>query len=116
LQKRDFVSSLIGKLSNYHISALNMYNIRFFSKVAFLCNICFLLAIIIQWVPHPLQGELIATTVILGYVFAAIVNLAVSSWIAILFFSGKLPQSDVPVWLIVANFLFLAPEIILLLR
>jgi len=93
-----------------------MFNIRFFSKVAFLCNICFLLAIIIQWIPHPLQGELIATTLILGYVFAAIVNLVVSLWIAILFFSGKLWQSAMPAWLIVANLLFLLPELILLLK
>lgn len=93
-----------------------MFNIRFFSKVAFLCNICFLLAIIIQWIPHPLQGELIAATVILGYVFAAIVNLVVSAWIAILFFSKKFSQSAVPAWLILANFLFLLPELILLLK
>lgn len=93
-----------------------MYNIRFFSKVAFICNICFLLALIIQWMPHPLQGEIVATTIILGYAFAAIVNLIINLWYGVLFFSGKLLNNSVPFWLIIANFLFLIPELILLLK
>ena len=93
-----------------------MYNIRFFSKVAFICNICFLLALIIQWMPRPPEGEAVATTIILGYVFAAIVNLIINVWCAILFFSGKLLNNLVPRWLIIANFLFLIPELILLLK
>ena len=103
-------------LAHYPISILTMYNIRFFSKLAFICNICFLLAVIIQWMPHPMQGEMIATTVILGYVFAAIVNLMINLWYAILFFSGKLLSHSVPRWLIIANFLFLIPELMLLLK
>ena len=105
-----------GKIMLFWAYFFIMPNIRFFSKVAFICNICFVMAIIIQWMPNPLHGELIATAVILGYVFAGIVNLIISFWIAILFFLGKLRQSGVPTWLIVANFLFLAPEIILLLK
>lgn len=93
-----------------------MFHIRFFSKVAFICNICFLFALLIQWMPHPLQGDLIATTVILGYVFSAIVNLIINLWCAVLFLSGKLLNNSVPVWLIIANFLFLIPELILLLK
>jgi hypothetical protein len=93
-----------------------MYHIRFFSKVAFICNVCFLLAIIIQWVPHRMEGEIVATTIIIGYVFAGIMNLVINVWCAILFFSGKLKSKSVPVWLLIANFIFLIPELILLLK
>ncbi|HXB42968.1 MAG TPA: hypothetical protein VNV85_02880, partial [Puia sp.] len=79
------------------------------------CNICFVLAILIQWMPSPLKGDIIATTVILGYLFAAVVNLVINIWCAILVLSGN-AKNAVPVWLMVTNFLFLIPELILLLK
>lgn len=93
-----------------------MFRIRFFSRVAFICNICFLLAIILQMVPHPPQGEMVATTIIIGYVFAVIVNLAVSFWLVVIFFSKKQLINSVPRWLIIINLLFLIPEAILFFK
>ena len=93
-----------------------MLHIRFFSRVAFICNICFLLAVIIQGIPRHLEGEVVSTTIILGYVLAVFVNATVNIWCGVLFFSGKLLNKSVPIWLLIANFLFLIPELILFLK
>jgi len=69
-----------------------------------------------QMMRHPPEGEMVATTIIMGYIFAGIVNLIINLWLAILFFSGKLSKQTVPLWLIIANFLFLIPELILFLK
>jgi hypothetical protein len=93
-----------------------MFNIRFFSRVTFICNICFLLAFVLQMIPHPPEGEMVATTIIIGYVLAVIINLTVSLWLIILFFSGRKLKNLVPLWLIIINFLFLIPDLILFFK
>lgn len=90
--------------------------IRFFSRVAFICNICFLLAVIMQMMKHPPEGEMVATTIIIGYIFAGIINLITNLCVAILLISKKLLHDTVPRWLIILNFLFLIPELIIFLR
>jgi len=89
---------------------------RFLSRVAFICNICFLLAVIMQMMKHPPEGEVVATTVIIGYVFAGVVNLVTNCWLTILLISRKQLNNTVPRWLIILNFLFLIPELIIFLR
>jgi len=89
---------------------------RFFSRVAFICNICFLLAVIMQTMKHPPEGEMVATTVIIGYIFAGIINLITNIWLAVLLISRKQLNNKVPRWLIILNFLFLIPELIIFLR
>ena len=88
---------------------------RFLSKLAFICNLCFLVTFIIQWIPHPPEGELVSTVIILGYVVAAVINVVVNIWYAFLLFSNKPLRNIVPVWLIIVNFLFLIPQLILFL-
>ena len=69
-----------------------------------------------QMMKHPPEGEMVATTVIIGYLFAGVVNLITNVSIAILFISKKLLRDTVPRWLIILNFLFLIPELIIFLR
>ena len=90
--------------------------LRVVSKLAFICNLCFLVAFIIQWIPHFPEGELVSNVIILGYVVAVIVNAIVNTWYAILLFSAKELRNIVPVWLIITNFLFLIPQLILFLK
>jgi hypothetical protein len=91
-----------------------MFNVRFFSRVAFICNLCFLMAVIMQMMPHPPEGEMVATTIIIGYLFAVIVNLGINFWLAVLYLFTKPLKNSVPRWLIILNFLFLIPELILI--
>ena len=62
--------------------------------------------------PEPPEGEMVATTIIIGYVFAVFINLTVNIWLAVLSLLKKKPGNLVPRWLIILNFLFLIPELI----
>ena len=86
--------------------------VRFLSRVAFICNICFLVASFTQWLPALPDNALTSDIVILGYVVAIIVNLVVNSIVLILLPFGKL--RSVPVWLLIVNGLFFIAQIILL--
>jgi hypothetical protein len=90
--------------------------LRFISKLAFICNLCFLVTFIIQWVPHFPEGELVSIVIILGYMVAIVVNVVVNVWYSFLLFSTKQLRNIVPVWLISINFLFLIPQLILILQ
>jgi hypothetical protein len=90
--------------------------LRFLSRVAFICNICFLLAILLLWMDHPPKGDLISLIIVIGFVLAFIVNLIVNISYGINLLLGKKPGNQIPAWLMVANFIFLLPELILLLK
>lgn len=88
----------------------------FLSRFAFICNICFLAATIIKWIPDPPTGELISAIVVLGYLVVVWINgLTVICYMILLFLRKPLKQL-VTIWLIIVNFLFFIPELILLLK
>lgn len=89
--------------------------LRFFSRVVFIFNLCFLAAIIIQRIPNPPQGEFISLIIVLGYPVAFFVNLTVNIFYATLFLSKRMPD-EVPRWLMIFNFLFLIIQLIFLLK
>ena len=87
---------------------------RFFSKIVFICNGCFIAAVILRWVEnankkkgnfdgaitlHPLES----TLVVLGY-GAIIVNFFFNLFVMALLLSKK--ELLIPKWIIWANFLF----------
>lgn len=93
-----------------------MQAVRFLSRVAFICNICFLLASFIQWLPHPPEGELISQLIVLGWLLSILFNTIVNIVIIVLFVFRRLRRAAVPVWLLIANFVFFVLQIILLLN
>ncbi len=90
--------------------------LRFFSRVAFICNICFLAALAILWMDHPPEGDLISLIIVIGFVFSFIINQIVNICYAINLLLKKPIRNFIPTWLMIANFLFLIPELILLLK
>lgn len=79
----------------------------FLSRVAFICNIFFLLAFSLKvsnWV-HNQDVE--STIVITGYFLAALFNPLVNLCYLVLFLIRKKFWQTVPSWLITANLLFL---------
>lgn len=92
-----------------------MKALLFFSRVAFICNICFLLAMLIQWMPNPPQGDFIKAIIVLGYIVAVVLNLLVNIWFVFLLFSTKSMRNQIPAWLVMVNFLFLIPQAIVYL-
>lgn len=95
---------------------LNMQLFRLLSRVAFICNVCFLVALVIMDLPHPLEGALVSLIIILGYVLAMIVNAVVCIWVVFLIITRKPVRDKLPLWLPIANFTFLIAQIILILK
>lgn len=93
-----------------------MQKLLFFSRVAFICNLCFILTFLMQYtslVPAPV---LASTTIILGNVMALLVNFGVNVFYGILLVNRRELLSNIPRWLVIANFLFFVIQLILLLK
>ncbi|HVS96700.1 MAG TPA: hypothetical protein VHE54_09435 [Puia sp.] len=88
--------------------------IQFLSRLAFICNICFLLASFTQWIPAPPENALLSDIIVLGYLGALVVNLIVNLAIVILFVAGRLRRTGIPGWLLIVNFVFFIVQIVLL--
>jgi hypothetical protein len=82
-----------------------MQVIRLLARVAFICNICFLLASLILWLPNPPEGTFVSTVIIMGYLLGLLVNAIVNGWAAILLAAGKLQTAAIPLWLLAINFI-----------
>ena len=89
--------------------------LRLLSRVAFICNICFLLASFVQWLPNPPEGGLISMIIILGYLLAILVNTVVNVWVIGGVITRRLKKDMVPTWLLIVNFVFFALQLLLLL-
>ncbi len=92
-----------------------MKTLYFLSRLAFICNLCFLAALLFQTMPHAPEGEIISTVIILGYVVAIVLNVVVNIWYVFLLISHKSFRQFIPVWLVAMNFLFLIPQLIIFL-
>jgi hypothetical protein len=92
-----------------------MQLLKLLSRVAFICNICFLLASFIQWMPNPPEGGLISLVIVLGYLLSVFVNVVVNIWVIVLLMAGRLRAAAVPVWLLIVNFIFFILQLYLLI-
>ena len=88
---------------------------RFLSRVAFICNICFLLTSFVQWLPHPPEGPLISLIILMGYVLGILVNIIVNAWLLISLIV-RMPRASLgPLWLLIVNFIFFILQLLLIL-
>jgi hypothetical protein len=87
------------------------------SRAAFICNVCFLLAIGILWWKHPLDADpgMSSQIIVMGFFLAIILNVLVTVWLIILRLAKK-SVSVIPRSLIFINGCFLAFQIVLLLK
>lgn len=87
----------------------------FFSRVAFICNICFLITFSVQmtdWIKNKDITEMVA---LIGYVMGFIINpLLVICYLVVFIFSRKRLKT-IPSWLITANILFLVIQTLYIL-
>jgi hypothetical protein len=80
-----------------------MQVLKFLVRVAFICNICFLLATMILWLPNPPEGQVVSTVIVLGYLMGLPVNAIVFGWALTLAATGKWRPAALPGWLIGVN-------------
>jgi len=96
-----------------------MQSLRFFSRVAFICNVCFVFVWVMRYYPvlkQGQQGQFISLVLILGVLIAFVLNMAVNGCILIFILRGKAVWDHFPRWLIITNFLFLLPQLILFIK
>lgn len=87
--------------------------IRFFSQVAFISNLFFLMSIVLQFTHFVSEESLVSTIVVLGYFLAVFVFNPLANIFCLLALSfRKNFFSFVPKWLVLANFIFLLVQIL----
>ena len=86
----------------------------FLSKLAFICNLLFIPAFVLQIKNFFINADLASYIIIIGFVFAILFNPAVNICYLVLFFLNKNALAKVPAWLIVMNIIFLFLQVIFL--
>lgn len=96
-----------------------MQSLIFFSRVAFICNVCFVVVWVMRYYPILKQGqpgEFVSLVLILGILIAFLLNIGVNLFVLVFMLQRKGVWKHFPGWLIITNFLFLLPQIILFTR
>ena len=87
----------------------------FLSRLAFICNIFFLLAVSLQLTDWIHNLDIAATIVVIGYFMVVLLNPLVNILYVVLFIVRKKFWTVVPSWLIASNILFLLMQIFYIL-
>lgn len=83
----------------------------FLQRVTFICNLLFLLCLVILYSHNFINNYATETyVIILGYVLSFLLNVVVNSWELLLLFNRKI--SIVPKWLRMFNFILLFIQLI----
>jgi hypothetical protein len=89
-----------------------MQRLLFFSRVTFICNICFLLTWVFYFVPNLGDGHVVSTILVLGVVVAVVLNILVNCFIIVVLLCRKPLWTYIPKWLVIFNLVCLIPQII----
>jgi hypothetical protein len=85
------------------------------SRVAFICNVCFLIAFSVQMTDWIKNEDITSMIALIGYVMGFVLNpLLVVCYLLIFIISKKILKT-VPSWLVTANILFLVIQILYIL-
>ncbi len=83
----------------------------FLSRLAFVCNCFFLLAVSLQLTRWFKNEDAEALTLIIGFAMAIVINPAALLCYLIIFFINRRGLQSVPLWLRLANGLFLGLQV-----
>ncbi|MFL5772984.1 MAG: hypothetical protein ACJ75F_07500 [Flavisolibacter sp.] len=89
--------------------------ILFLSRIAFICNICFLFAFSLQLTNWIHNEQLSSTLVVAGYVMGFVINPLVIIIYLLTFLISRKKLNTLPSWLITANILFFVIQILYIL-
>jgi hypothetical protein len=89
--------------------------LRMLYRSAFICNICFLLAVCLLWFKHPVNPGVSSLLLVMGFFLSVVLNIIVNGWLIFLRFSSK-SLDGIPRVLIYLNGGFLAIQLILLIK
>ncbi|MCW3073835.1 MAG: hypothetical protein JWP69_904 [Flaviaesturariibacter sp.] len=80
--------------------------VLFLSRIAFICNVFFVIALLIRMIEATGNGVVISTIGIVGYFLVALFNPLVNLIYLVLLIRKKL-FDGLPRWLVISNFVFL---------
>ncbi len=84
----------------------------FLSRVAFICNIFFLLSASLQFYNWARNSEVNSTIIIIGYFLAILFNPLINiCYFFLLIFRKKIAEI-IPLWLVIANVIFLILQLL----
>jgi len=89
--------------------------LRILCRAALICNICFLIAIWIIWLKHPVNQGLTSIMLIMGFFISPCLNIVVNAWLSLNRVSKK-PRAEIPRLIIFLNGAFLAIQLIIFLK
>ncbi|MBL7734776.1 MAG: hypothetical protein JNL51_04910 [Chitinophagaceae bacterium] len=92
-----------------------MEKLAFFSRVALICNGCFVLAFLAQRLPFASNGFMMSTVIVLGNAVSIALNVIMGVWYLLRNISGMAVSPPVPRWLLMANMLFLVFQLMIFL-
>ena len=87
----------------------------FISRVALICNICFLFAFSLQLTKWIHNEQLSSTLVVIGYVMGFIINPLVIFCYLVVFLVSRKRMVSIPAWIVTANVLFFVMQILYIL-
>jgi hypothetical protein len=87
-----------------------MRALLFLSRIAFICNIFSIFAIVLLWKNFIGDQAVVSTIGIIGYFLAVILNPLVNLLYLVFLLRKKLYKA-VPRWLVLANFIFLVLQL-----
>jgi hypothetical protein len=88
----------------------------FLSRLAFVCNCVFLLALSLQFGRWFQNQDAESTIIIVGYFMSALLNPAAITCYVVLFFRNRAKLQTIPKWLMIANALFLVFQVFYILH
>jgi hypothetical protein len=93
-----------------------MQVLKLLVRVAFICNICFLLASLILWLPSPPAGHIVSTVIVMGYLMGLPVNAIVFGWLLVLAAAGRRRAVALPIRVLAFNFIIFCLQFISLIQ
>jgi hypothetical protein len=96
---------------------LPMALLRMLCRAAFICNVCFMLALAILWLKRPDNTDpgISSLIIVMGFFLAVVLNILVTGWLLILRIRKKQTEG-IPRSLIIINGGFMAIQLILLIK
>ncbi len=89
--------------------------LRMLNRAAFICNICFLLAIGLLYFKHPVNPGFASLVIVMGFLLSIILNVVVNI-VLLYYIIAKRPVMEVPRALRIMNGGFLIIQLILLIK
>jgi hypothetical protein len=86
----------------------------FFSRIALICNICFVFVLLLRYSADLSMNGIYSTVVVLGYASVGI-NMLLNLGILLCLLLKRPVWNSIPRWLIIINFLFLLVQLFIFL-